>query len=110
MEIILIVWLICGMLAGELWARKGGSAFTGFLIGVVLGPIGVIIALIGGDQRPKCPYCSERIQKGAQICPHCRTRLIGDKQIHYRCPICKGDVEKGAQICPHCGTKFGQLP
>jgi len=99
--------VVSGFLTASVWSRKGGSAFTGFVLGILLGPIGLIIALVGGDQRAKCPYCSERIQADAIICPHCRTTLKSVETLKFRCPKCKGTVNKNAPSCVHCGVKFG---
>jgi hypothetical protein len=77
MEYICIIgiWFLCGIVAASLYRNKGGSEITGFLIGLVLGPIGILIALVSGDQRPRCPFCKEHVSKGATICPHCRKEL-----------------------------------
>jgi len=73
--IYVIIWILCGLAAAAVYSGKGGSPVSGFLIGILLGPIGLIIALISGSQLPKCPYCAERIQRDAKVCPHCRKEL-----------------------------------
>jgi hypothetical protein len=69
-------WLVCGVLAAYLYQRKGRSGFVAFLGGALLGPFGVVLALLSGDSRPKCPYCKERHEQGATVCPHCRRDLL----------------------------------
>jgi hypothetical protein len=42
----ILFWLMCGILAGVLGSARGGSGCAWFAIGALLGPFGVIIALI----------------------------------------------------------------
>jgi len=73
MEIALL-WIICAVIAAAIGSRKG-EAGSGFLIGLVLGPFGILFALLSSGDRVPCPHCKERIHKKAEICPHCRTPL-----------------------------------
>lgn len=45
-------WILCGLAAGFLESQKGNDATDGFLIGVFLGPLGVILALISKKTEP----------------------------------------------------------
>ena len=55
-----------------------GDGVAGFLLGLFLGVIGIIIiALTAGI---KCPYCQTKIHKNAIICPKCNKDLITNKQ------------------------------
>lgn len=71
---VLTIWLMFGLAAGAIGARKG-EGFLAFIMGLLLGPFGILIALISGGDRTACPYCSEQIRKKARVCPHCRTPL-----------------------------------
>jgi hypothetical protein len=63
---------------------RGVSAFDGFILGLFLGPFGLIgIYFIGGEEakrekllasaaRRACPYCAELVRPEAKICPHCK--------------------------------------
>ena len=44
--LVVIVWLICGLIAASVMSGKGRSGLGGLALGVLLGPIGVIIALV----------------------------------------------------------------
>ena len=74
MELVLI-WLACIFAATVIGGRKGSGA-AGFFLGLLLGPIGVLIVLVMSGDRVSCRYCKEMIQRGAIKCPHCQSDLI----------------------------------
>lgn len=52
-----------------------GEPIAGFFAGALLGPIGVVLALISRGYRRPCQYCHELIHRDAKICPHCRCEI-----------------------------------
>ena len=92
--IIWIIWLACGFIAGAVNNSGGHSFWSGLALGLILGPIGVIIALITGSNEPemrtrarsgeadqvargemkRCPFCAELIRPEATVCPWCWQR------------------------------------
>lgn len=87
MEILfvsLMIWLALGLAAMLVMQNKGRSGCGGFALGFLLGPFGLIIALVvgtdhkelekkslaGGDMR-KCPHCAEVIRVEATKCRFC---------------------------------------
>ena len=73
-----IVWVVCGLLAGVINQDKGRTFFAGFALGLLLGPLGVIFALISSKKSldtATCPYCQERVRPGAVVCKHCQSKL-----------------------------------
>jgi hypothetical protein len=78
-----IIWIICGGIAAMIASSKGGSGAIGFLVGVLLGPFGIIAAFFMGDEKKlqerqittgdskKCPRCAELVKPDALVCKHC---------------------------------------
>lgn len=84
MEIILLVWILFGVAAMLVMQNKGRSGCGGFALGFLLGPIGLVIALVlSSDHRVmekremesgkmrKCPQCAELIRPEARKCRFC---------------------------------------
>jgi len=71
---ILLLWLvfaICGAIIGG----RRNAALGGCLLGVLLGPLGCLVAL-GLDHRAQCPLCGGRLEvRRPAMCPHCRSSL-----------------------------------
>ena len=74
----LIALAIVGMLIGN---RRGQAALGGIL-GVLLGPIGllIIMSIVTSDPPRYCPYCKGKIDREATACRHCTRSLNGRVQ------------------------------
>lgn len=55
---------------------KKGEGCGGFIIGLLLGPFGILIALFSKGNRKQCPYCKELMHKEAKVCPHCQKNIV----------------------------------
>lgn len=70
MEILTLLWLPSILACIAIGARKG-QAVGGAILGIVAGPLGVIIALAVDGGNKKCPQCAEQVKKEANVCKHC---------------------------------------
>jgi len=65
--------LVCAVLGGAVGAPRM-AYFTGLLLGLFFGPLGVFAAF-AIDKRPLCPSCFERLNGIAKECPACHSGL-----------------------------------
>jgi len=65
------LWLICGLISAAIGSGKGEGC-TGFLVGAVLGPFGILIAILSTGNRIPCPHCRELMHRDASVCPRCQ--------------------------------------
>lgn len=71
----LLIWLLFGIVAAMIGKQKG-EGLSGFILGILFGPIGILIVLFGKGNRKTCPACKELIHKDATRCPRCQKDLI----------------------------------
>jgi ribosomal protein L37AE/L43A len=79
----LVVGLLCGVIAQRITLGKGRSGASGFWLGFLFGPIGLLIAaMLSADDRArdgeddrhgtkKCPDCAELVKREARKCRFC---------------------------------------
>lgn len=116
-----IVAVICGI-AGAAMLSRFGKGDEGFLIGFLLGPIGLIIAWTmrdnakfdatarsvsptgsGRDER-ECPFCAELILKKARVCKHCGRDVEPLPETTVRPPLPLDDLQSPNPEVRHRGA------
>lgn len=76
MELLVICcWLLGGLIGYTIASNRGLSPITGFLGGILLGPILAPLLFLVTPDRKRCSKCREWVQKDALVCPHCREEL-----------------------------------
>ena len=72
---VMILFAICifTTIIGAIIGSKKGCLGAGLMLGMLLGPIGIIIILVmKGNKNKQCGFCKEYIHEQATICPRCQ--------------------------------------
>jgi hypothetical protein len=70
----IIFFIACAFIGTAIGENKGRGG-TGFILGLLLGPLGCIIVLAISGDRVNCPFCQSRISPNATSCPKCTKDL-----------------------------------
>ena len=87
-DLVIVVAFLGALLSGyagmTIWARKGGKPAGGFLVGGLLGALGVFILAAARPRQAEidsaarsqgltpCPHCAELIKHQARVCRYCQ--------------------------------------
>src|SRR5437867_3683926 len=101
MEIVLVVWILCGVGAAVVASNRGASGCLWFGLGVLLGPIGFALAFT--NSLPPCPFCRKGVPGDATKCPHCQSELSDSAALasgpFTRCGYCKSLNHRSNKTC-----------
>lgn len=85
----IIIWLCFGIVGSMIASSKGNSGCGGFILGILLGPIGLLISFFSRDNEEgkreksgntkKCPHCAEYIKQDAKVCKYCGRSISNGK-------------------------------
>lgn len=85
----LVTWIACGIAGCALTTKRTGKGALGFWLGLLLGPLGLLICFFVGSERDKA---DNLLAQGAR----------------KKCPMCAELVQPEALLCKHCGHRFGE--
>jgi hypothetical protein len=90
--VLVLLWVLCGLLAGTIAAGKNRSYGRWLLAGLLLGPVGVVWAMrrpeyIPPEEARPCPRCGRTIRRVASECPYCRAWVADRPKIDQAAQI-----------------------
>jgi hypothetical protein len=73
-------WTVLAVLSALIEHDKRGTFATGFFLGLLLGPLGVLISLLSGgrastETSPQCPECRAPTSPAYRFCDRCGASL-----------------------------------
>jgi hypothetical protein len=93
----ILVWIVLGLLGGFLFAKKGYSPRTGIIVGVLFGPLGLLISLF-------IPYTAEgRRMREEERRDRDELRLSRQNKT---CPKCGCQHSVVNRFCPSCMYEY----
>ena len=112
--IALATWVSCGIIGMFITGAGGKGIITGFMLGLLLGPIGVVASFFvaSATEKKTCPHCMSKIHAQASVCPKCQrdqpTAPVGgrvekgrpDWQVSRDPPKKTGNAKKKSSILP----------
>jgi hypothetical protein len=70
-----LLWVVCAIGASFIASGRGADGFMWFLMGCLLGPVGLLLAFGAGPGTMRCPACAEDVLAIANKCRHCGEAL-----------------------------------
>ena len=65
---VVVLWLLCATITAWIAHRRGAALWQWSLLGLLLGPIGIVLVLrLARD----CPACGARVLRAVRTCPGC---------------------------------------
>jgi hypothetical protein len=114
MEFLLLLFPVAFMMLGAIIGKERNHAILGAILGLALGPIGLIIIFIFSRQDTSCPHCGAPNVTGSRTCKVCNKSPDEPTSMLFRsganelslgqkaCPCCRQQVEASNPRCA-CG-------
>jgi hypothetical protein len=95
----IVVWIVCGIASGWISQTRGASSpVEWFVIGVIFGPLGVLLAILFA-KPPAVPVAP------VSAIPPALSAAAGQPG-RYQCPHCSRPIDGSTPFCPHCGGRL----
>ena len=104
MEIVLF-WLLCGVASSAILSRYN-KAGIGCVLGILLGPIGILIAWTMRDDGKQNEMQAMQRQMAYSQNPRANNSPPPNSppRDEYPCPFCAEPILSAARLCKHCGS------
>lgn len=100
METLIAFWLICGAVSAIVASSRGANAVLAFIVGVALGPLGIIVAFV--LKAEKVESFASADEAAAPISTTVST--APDDRTYRKCPSCADFSPAEGKHCFHCGA------
>ena len=92
-----LCWVAFGLAGGYIWSRKGYSPPHGVIIGVLTGPLGLLVSAL-------CPQTAAALEEDEDEERLKRELIAARKQ--KTCPKCGCSHSVINEFCPHCMHRY----
>ena len=72
---LILGWLALGSIAALIGSRKAEGALS-FIVSLILGPLGIVPALLSKSNRRQCPQCKRYLRSQTTTCSYCDHRAL----------------------------------
>jgi predicted amidophosphoribosyltransferase len=104
--LLVVSGLSVSAVIGLLIGRMRGRGADGLCLGLLLGPIGWLLAALLRDLRFRCPRCLRPVPDTASRCV-CGHDLFPPRRPDPRpatCSFCGAFLSRAGTVCPSCGS------
>jgi RNA polymerase subunit RPABC4/transcription elongation factor Spt4 len=91
------LWFVFAFVCASIWSNKGGSYGAGFVIGLFLGVIGLVIVAVA---QPSGARAATQSAAGGVGPAH--PQQYGTSIASRTCPFCKSEIPPDATVCRFC--------
>ncbi len=103
---LFIIWVVSVIISASILGRYN-KAGTGFMLGFILGPLGLLFSFIIMSSESKKEIKKQHEEtieaiKSANQEPATQGKLIEEKELR-ECPFCAEEILSKAKLCKHCG-------
>jgi hypothetical protein len=98
-ESIIGFWIICGIVGGVVANSRGASGAIGFLLGLFLGPLGLIICFVLVPEKTLASTSA-----AAFVSPPANSNGNNDRSLYKKCCNCEAFIAAEYAFCSDCGS------